>query len=353
MRRLSRRFPSKVISAATVRPFLKWAGGKRQLLPVLRRFYPVRFRSYYEPFLGSGAVFFDLVNRGRLPAERVRLTDMNADLIGCCLRLRDALDEVVAALRNLDAGRRRDPEAHYYWVRDQEFNPARAVILNGARPQPDRYTPELAAMLIYLNRTGYNGLFRLNAKGAFNVPRGRYVNPRVCDEDNLRAVAAAFDAVRAVTPDVQWHETTRIIARPVATQPTGRGTVLVAAAGTSDMPVAEEARVSAETLGNRVDALYDVGVAGLHRLLAERERLDAARVVIVVAGMEGALPSVVGGLVRTPVIAVPTSVGYGASFGGLAALLGMLNSCASGVVVVNIDNGLGAAVMAHLINHLE
>ena len=198
MRRLSRRFPSKVISAATVRPFLKWAGGKRQLLPVLRRFYPVRFRSYYEPFLGSGAVFFDLVNRGRLPAERVRLTDMNADLIGCCLRLRDAVDEVVAALGNLDTGRRRDPEAHYYWVRDQEFNPARAVILNGARPQPDRYTPELAAMLIYLNRTGYNGLFRLNAKGAFNVPRGRYVNPRVCDEDNLRAVAAAFDAVRAM-----------------------------------------------------------------------------------------------------------------------------------------------------------
>ena len=168
-----------------------------------------------------------------------------------------------------------------------------------------------------------------------------------------RTTPEAFDAVRAVTPDVQWHETARIIARPVATQPTGRGTVLVAAAGTSDMPVAEEARVSAETLGNRVDALYDVGVAGLHRLLAERERLDAARVVIVVAGMEGALPSVVGGLVRTPVIAVPTSVGYGASFGGLAALLGMLNSCASGVVVVNIDNGLGAAVMAHLINHLE
>ncbi len=168
-----------------------------------------------------------------------------------------------------------------------------------------------------------------------------------------RTTAEAFLAVRAVAPDAQWHETARIIARPATGQPTGRGTILVAAAGTSDLPVAEEARVAAETLGNRVDALYDVGVAGLHRLLAERERLDAARVAIVVAGMEGALPSVVGGLVRTPVIAVPTSVGYGASFGGLAALLGMLNSCASSVAVVNIDNGLGAAVIAHLINHLE
>ncbi|MXZ71501.1 MAG: Dam family site-specific DNA-(adenine-N6)-methyltransferase [Acidobacteria bacterium] len=197
MHRLSERLPSKVIDAATVRPFLKWAGGKRQLLPVLRRFYPARFRGYHEPFLGSGAVFFDLVNQGRLPAERVRLTDMNADLIGCCLRLRDQTNEVVAALRRLDDARRRDPDAHYYRVRDEMFNPARAAILNGARPRPDRYTPELAAMLIYLNRTGYNGLFRLNAKGAFNVPRGRYVNPRVCDEDNLRAVASAFEAVHA------------------------------------------------------------------------------------------------------------------------------------------------------------
>lgn len=168
-----------------------------------------------------------------------------------------------------------------------------------------------------------------------------------------RTTIEAFDAVRAMVPDAQWHETARIIARPAPNPPAGRGAILVAAAGTSDLPVAEEARVAAETLGNRVDALYDVGVAGLHRLLAERERLDAARVAVVVAGMEGALPSVVGGLVRTPVIAVPTSVGYGASFGGLAALLGMLNSCASGVAVVNIDNGLGAAVMAHLINHLD
>ena len=124
------------------------------------------------------------------------------------------------------------------------------------------------------------------------------------------------------------------------------------AAGTSDVAVAEEARISAEVLGNRVDALYDAGVAGLHRLLAEHERLDRARVIIAVAGMEGALPSVIGGLVRAPVIAVPTSVGYGASFGGLTALLAMLNSCAAGVAVVNIDNGFGAAALASAINHL-
>ena len=127
--------------------------------------------------------------------------------------------------------------------------------------------------------------------------------------------------------------------------------MLVACAGTSDLSVAEEAAVTAEIMGNNVDRLYDVGVAGLHRILNERPRLESARVIIVVAGMEGALPSVVAGLVKVPVVAVPTSVGYGASFGGVAALLGMLNSCANGVAVVNIDNGFGAACMASLINH--
>ena len=131
----------------------------------------------------------------------------------------------------------------------------------------------------------------------------------------------------------------------------GHGTILVAAAGTSDLPVAEEAAVTAEVMGNRVERLYDVGVAGLHRLLTAHDRLVAAEVIVVVAGMEGALPSVIGGLVDVPVIAVPTSVGYGASFGGLAALLGMLNSCAAGVAVVNIDNGYGAAALASRINH--
>jgi pyridinium-3,5-biscarboxylic acid mononucleotide synthase len=130
----------------------------------------------------------------------------------------------------------------------------------------------------------------------------------------------------------------------------GKGTILVVSAGTSDIPVAEEALVAARALGNRAEAVYDVGVAGLHRLLGHREQLAAARVIICVAGMEGALPSVVAGLVSAPVIAVPTSVGYGASFGGVAALLAMLNSCASNVSVVNIDNGFGAACVASCIN---
>ena len=134
-------------------------------------------------------------------------------------------------------------------------------------------------------------------------------------------------------------------------EPTGRGTILIVTAGTSDLPVAEEAAVTARALRNRVARLTDVGVAGIHRILTQTELLRSAAVVIVVAGMEGALPSVVGGLVPVPVIAVPTSVGYGASFGGIAALLGMLNSCASGVTVVNIDNGFGAAAAASRINH--
>jgi NCAIR mutase (PurE)-related protein len=132
----------------------------------------------------------------------------------------------------------------------------------------------------------------------------------------------------------------------------GQGTILVVCAGTSDIPVAEEAMVTARMMGNRVESMYDVGVAGIHRLMGQREKLMAARVLIVVAGMEGALPSVVGGLVDRPVIAVPTSVGYGSNFGGITALLGMLNSCASGICVVNIDNGYGAAFAASLINRL-
>ena len=133
--------------------------------------------------------------------------------------------------------------------------------------------------------------------------------------------------------------------------PTGRGTIMIVTAGTGDLPVADEAAVTARALRNKVDRLTDVGVAGIHRVLTQTDRLREATVVIVVAGMEGALPSVVGGLVKCPVIAVPTSIGYGASFGGLAALLGMLNSCAAGVTVVNIDNGFGAAAAASRINH--
>lgn len=167
-----------------------------------------------------------------------------------------------------------------------------------------------------------------------------------------RAQPEAYEAVRAVLPEVQYHPDARAITLPRGEVAAGCGTVLIACAGTSDLPVAEEAAVTAELMGNTVERLYDVGVAGIHRLLRERERLQNARVIIVVAGMEGALPSVVAGLVQVPVIAVPTSIGYGASFGGLSALLGMLNSCANGVSVVNIDNGFGAACVASMINHL-
>jgi pyridinium-3,5-biscarboxylic acid mononucleotide synthase len=167
-----------------------------------------------------------------------------------------------------------------------------------------------------------------------------------------RTDSEAYAAVQARLPAALFHEQARTITLRTSEIPPGRGTIVVAAAGTSDLPVAEEAAVSAEIMGNSVDRVYDVGVAGLHRLLAEHARLTAAHVLIVVAGMEGALPSVVGGLVDVPVIAVPTSVGYGANFGGLTPLLAMLNSCASGIAVVNIDNGFGAAAMASAINHL-
>jgi NCAIR mutase (PurE)-related protein len=167
-----------------------------------------------------------------------------------------------------------------------------------------------------------------------------------------RASPEAFAAVRSFVPQASYHAEAHVVSFKQQDVPPGRGQVLVVSAGTSDMAVAEEAACSAELMGNEVVRVYDVGVAGLHRLLSERARLEAARVIIVVAGMEGALPSVVSGLVSVPVIAVPTSVGYGASFGGLAALLGMLNSCASGVSVVNIDNGFGGASVASLINHL-
>ncbi len=149
-----------------------------------------------------------------------------------------------------------------------------------------------------------------------------------------------------------YHEIPRVgIVGPLP-RPTGNGTIVVAAAGTSDMYAAEEAALTAEALGNKVQRLYDVGVAGLHRLLAHMDDIMQAQVIITVAGMEGALASVVGGMASCPIIAVPTSVGYGASFGGLSALLSMLNSCASGTSVVNIDNGFGAGFQAHLINHL-
>ena len=161
-----------------------------------------------------------------------------------------------------------------------------------------------------------------------------------------------FAAVKQTVPKAEYRELARAIVLRRDRKKYGKGIVAVVSAGTSDIPVAEEALVTAEVMGNDVEHLYDVGVAGIHRLLSNRERLTRARVVIVCAGMEGALPSVVGGLLGVPVIAVPTSVGYGASFKGLAALLGMMNSCASNVSVVNIDNGFGAGYVASLINRL-
>jgi len=167
-----------------------------------------------------------------------------------------------------------------------------------------------------------------------------------------RAEPAAVALVQERIPDAEYFPRSRTIRVQRDRTMYGKGVIAIACAGTSDLPVAEEARITAEAMGNEVDAITDIGVAGIHRLMSNRERLTKARVIVVCAGMEGALPSVVGGLVSCPVIAVPTSVGYGASFHGLAALLGMLNSCSSNVTVVNIDNGFGAGYVASLINRL-
>lgn len=166
-----------------------------------------------------------------------------------------------------------------------------------------------------------------------------------------RADERVWEQVHAVVPEAEYHATAKAITLRREISP-GNGMIAIVSAGTSDLPVAEEAAVTADLMGNQIERFYDVGVAGIHRVLSERARLSAARVIIVVAGMEGALPSVVAGMVDVPVIAVPTSIGYGASFGGIAALLGMLNSCANGVSVVNIDNGYGAGCIASMINHL-
>jgi len=171
-------------------PLLKWAGGKRQLLPTLRRFYPTSFDRYFEPFFGSGAVFFDLSTAGRLAGCDSVLIDSNADLIACYQMVRDRWEEVADALSVLAEGHATGGPAHYYAVRNGQFNPGREACRteNGEMA----YTPQLAAMLIYLNRTGFNGLFRVNADGRFNVPAGRYRNPRIVDRQRLAQVAAAL-----------------------------------------------------------------------------------------------------------------------------------------------------------------
>jgi DNA adenine methylase len=176
-----------------VRTFLKWAGGKRQLLPRLRPFYPSTFGVYHEPFLGSGAVFFDLVARGHLDNRPAVLTDENPDLIGTWLRVRDSVGLVLAALERLARGHARDGADHYRRVRDRQFNPARRQWYD-AGADLAAYRPEMAAMLIYLNRTGYNGLFRVNRAGGFNVPPGRYARPRIANAALLAEVSTTLSA---------------------------------------------------------------------------------------------------------------------------------------------------------------
>lgn len=203
-------------------------------------------------------------------------------------------------------------------------------------------------------RVGYPEIIFCPGKTAEQVKK--IISAMLKHEANIlatRASAELYDAVKEVCPRAVYHTLARVITIINKTTPVSEQYIAVVTAGTADLPVAEEAAVTAETFGNRVERIYDVGVAGIHRLFDKLNAIRGARVVIVVAGMEGALPSVVAGLIDKPVIAVPTSVGYGASFEGLAALLAMLNSCAGGVTVVNIDNGFGAGYAASMINKIR
>jgi DNA adenine methylase len=177
---------------ASIRPVVKWAGGKRQLLHQLRRFFPTDFERYFEPFVGSGAVFLDLYGAGAIGSRPALLSDSNADLIGCYDAIVRDVAHVIRELRKLAVAHEARGDQHYYEIRDQRFNPLRRRGTDRAGAQPAKYPANLAAMFIYLNRTGFNGLYRLNARGDFNVPVGRYTNPQVCDAVNLRAVATAL-----------------------------------------------------------------------------------------------------------------------------------------------------------------
>jgi len=197
------------LSRGRVRPLLKWAGGKRQLLSELRKFYPAVFGSYFEPFVGSGAVFFDLHNAGLLAGRRVVLVDSNVDLIGCYHVLRRDAEPVIRLLQQLSKAYRSRGSRFYYEVRDHRFNPARAELFR-SDSTAEVYTPELAAMLIFLNRTGFNGLFRLNSQGQFNVPEGRYANPQICDADNLRRVSLALNRAELSLVHGQFDQVERL-----------------------------------------------------------------------------------------------------------------------------------------------
>jgi pyridinium-3,5-biscarboxylic acid mononucleotide synthase len=202
-------------------------------------------------------------------------------------------------------------------------------------------------------RNGYPEVIYCQGKTTEQI---KTIVAKLIEKDNnimaTRAGIEVYNAIKEVTEDAVFYESARIVVVNKRDVKRSDKVIAVVTAGTSDIPVAEEAAITAETMGNRVDRIYDVGVAGIHRLLANTDALQKANVLVVVAGMEGALASVVGGLVDKPVIAVPTSVGYGANFGGLAPLLTMLNSCASGIGVVNIDNGFGAGYLASMINRL-
>jgi NCAIR mutase (PurE)-related protein len=205
--------------------------------------------------------------------------------------------------------------------------------------------PQVAAIFTRMAQHGGNVL-------ATRVTREMFEAVQAAEAQQAEHQAEHLQTAPENKPRAVFHETARAITLTQTPAPEGKGTIAVVCAGTSDLPVAEEAAITARLMGNTVELIADVGVAGIHRLLAQKTSLQSARVLIVCAGMEGALPTVVGGLVNAPVLAVPTSVGYGASFGGVAALLGMLNTCSPNVSVVNIDNGFGAACIASLINHL-
>ncbi len=193
------------------KPFLKWAGGKRQLLPAIRRFYPQTFGAYIEPFVGSGAVFFDLAAQQRLGGRRIVLADVNPDVVGVFGAVRSHLPRILVALEQLADEHARLGAACYYDVRDKRFNPLRASTVAAARAlnrETISYPPELAAMLIYLNRTGFNGLFRLNSRGLFNVPAGRYANPRICDHTTL---GLASRVLKTMKVDLRYESFERVL----------------------------------------------------------------------------------------------------------------------------------------------
>lgn len=239
----------------------------------------------------------------------------------------------------------------------QQYKQGKIELTDALQQLSDRGIVEMGFATIDTNRLQRTGLPEVIYASGKTVEQVAQIAERMfqnkIDILATRATSEMFEAVKKLVPGVEYNELAKTITFKHTAPEMGDSYIVVVAAGTSDMPVAEEAAVTARFLNNRVETVYDVGVAGIHRLFNKLDIIRGARVIIVVAGMEGALTSVVGGLVDKPVIGVPTSVGYGANFNGLSALLSMLNSCASGVSVVNIDNGFGAACQASLINQLK